>query len=171
MQFSEITSFDDPRVEIIYTAYTSTFPENERRSYEQFSQLFNNPNVNVCSIVHENKCIGYIIIWKLNNFTFLEHFEVFSEFRNFKYGSSIIQLLIQHYPKLVLEAEPSTLDEMASRRIAFYERNGFTIVDQDYIQPSYGEGKSPIPLYLLSTWKTENITSIISEIKNVVYNF
>lgn len=170
MIFSPITSKQDSAAALIYSAYIEAFPEHERRSKEQYDALFDHPKVEVCAIIKDDQAIGYVVIWKLNGCTYLEHFEVFPEFRNYKYGSSIIQNLILLYPQLVLEAEPNSLDEMAARRIAFYERNGFTIIDKDYIQPSYGPGKSSMNLYVLATWIPEDIDAITTEIKSVVYN-
>lgn len=40
---------------------------------------------------------------------------------------------------------------MAVRRVRFYERNGFFFNDYPYIQPSMGEGRKEIPLFLMST--------------------
>ena len=41
--------------------------------------------------------------------------------------------------------------ELTRRRIGFYERNGFVLNDYDYVQPSLGEGKDPVPLRIM-TW-------------------
>jgi len=39
-----------------------------------------------------------------------------------------------------------------------------------YIQPSYGEGKKNIQLWLLANYKPENIQQIKDEIYDVVYH-
>ena len=49
-----------------------------------------------------------------------------------------------------IEVEPPE-DELTRRRIGFYERNGFVLNDYDYVQPSLGEGKDPVPLRIM-TW-------------------
>ena len=51
---------------------------------------------------------------------------------------------------IILEVEPPT-EEIAVRRVRFYERNGFFFNDYPYIQPSMGEGRKETPLFLMST--------------------
>lgn len=169
MEFICITSPEDYRFIDIYSSYTTSFPENERRNENQFKQLFSKPEVNISSIFHENENIGYLVIWELSHFTFVEHFEVFERFRNKKYGSEVISHLFQEYPKIVLEIEPETLDDLAKRRYHFYQRNSFSIIDENYIQPSYGDGKPSLELWLLSNFPTENTLQIREEIYDVVY--
>ena len=106
MEYLQINSFDDYRVAEIYKSYCETFPEDERRSEQQFRHLFSNPRVKVFSVLKDLKNIGYLISWELTNFVFIEHFEIFSEFRSLKYGSEIISHLYKNYSHIVLEAEP-----------------------------------------------------------------
>lgn len=169
MEYLPIPSYDDFRVPPIYQSYTSSFPEDERRSETQFRELFHHPIVKVYSVQDQANNIGYLIIWELSGFVFVEHFEVFQPFRSKKYGSVIIGHLFKNHPKIVLEAEPEQHDELAKRRIGFYQRNGFGVIDTQYIQPPYGAGKNPLNLWLLATWNPENITKIKEEIYDVVY--
>ena len=169
MEFINISSSSDYRIQEIVNSYCTSFPEAERRNEEQFKNLFSQPCVNILSIFHENENIGYLVIWKLSGFVFVEHFEVFERFRNKKYGSEVISHLFQEYPKIVLEIEPETLDDLAKKRYHFYQRNGFNIIDENYIQPSYGDGKPSLELWLLSNFPTENTLQIREEIYDVVY--
>ena len=50
---------------------------------------------------------------------FLEHFEVFEEFRNQKFGEKILESLQEKFEKLILETEPDSLSEIAERRLRF----------------------------------------------------
>ncbi len=169
MEFIQITSLEDFRTKEIYKSYCETFPEEERRSEKQFNALFNCPKVKVYTILEDLKNIGYLISWELTNFVFVEHFEIFSEFRSMKFGSQIIADLYKNYSHIVLEAEPEDLDENAQRRISFYKKNGFTTIDETYIQPSYGDGKPPLNLWLLANWLPEKTDWIREEIYDVVY--
>ena len=74
MEYLQINSFDDYRVEEIYKSYCETFPEDERRSEQQFRHLFSNPRVKVFSVLKDLKNIGYLISWELTNFVFIEPF-------------------------------------------------------------------------------------------------
>ena len=153
----------------IYAAYESTFPIDERRDENQFLALLDNPDSFIFTVKNNETHVGYVILWKLETCYYLEHFEVFEEFRNLKLGSKVITQLQEKFGDLLLESEPSNLDEMAARRINFYLRNGFSIVSEDYIQPSYGPGKSSMNLFLLSNFTLENVKTIEQELHRKVY--
>ena len=171
MEYLQVPTFDDFRAQDIFKSYCETFPDDERRSEKQFRSLFNNPKVKVFSILEDLKNIGYIISWELTNFVFVEHFEIFSEFRSLKYGSEIIGHLFRDYSHIVLEAEPENLDEDSKRRIDFYRKNGFIVIDENYLQPSYDPEKKSVPLWLLANWQPEKTDWIKEEIFDVVYRF
>ena len=41
------------------------------------------------------------------------------------------------------------IEEMAQRRINFYQRQGFTLWEKDYYQPPYKPGDDFLPMYLM----------------------
>ncbi|MCZ2084738.1 MAG: GNAT family N-acetyltransferase [Flavobacteriales bacterium] len=155
----------------IYAAYETTFPEDERRDEVQFLALLENPDSFIFAVKNDETHVGYVILWKLKHCYYLEHFEVFEEFRNLKLGSKILAELKDKFGNLVLESEPSHLDEMAERRINFYLRNGFSIISEDYIQPSYGPGKSSMNLFILSNFAVDDVKEIEMELHSKVYQF
>ena len=155
----------------IFSAYESTFPADERRDEVQFLALLENPDSFIFSVKNDEIHVGYVILWKLEDCHYLEHFEVFEEFRNLKLGSQILAELKEKFGNIVLESEPKDLDEMAERRINFYLRNGFSIISEDYIQPSYGPGKSSMNLFLLSNFSVEEQLKIEKELHAKVYQF
>lgn len=170
MEFLQITSPDDYRVQQIFHSYSTTFPEDERREWSQFIKLFDHPNVKIISVLNDTENVGYLIIWELTNYVFVEHFEVFSEFRNQKLGSHITDYLFKNYPRIILEIEPEHLNDDAKRRFSFYQRNGFNLIDETYVQPSYGEGKKSLPLWLLANYSPENLNEVKEEIYDIVYH-
>lgn len=169
MEFLPITSAEDHRVKEIYASYITTFPVDEQRDQQQFSDLFSNPKVDFMSVVHESEAVGYLILWKLSSFVFVEHFEVFEAFRSKKLGSHIMTHLLENYPRIILEIEPAELSEDATRRYSFYQRNSFEMIDTTYIQPSYGEGKQSLNLWLLANYFPENVEELKTEICKTVY--
>jgi len=170
MEFLQITSPDDYRVQQIFNSYSTTFPDDERREWSQFLKLFDHPNVKVISVLNNSENVGYLIIWDLKNHVFVEHFEVFSEFRNQKLGSYITDYLFKNYPRIILEIEPEHLDDNAKRRFSLYQRNGFNLIDEMYVQPSYGEGKNSLKLWLLANYTPENLEEVKDEIYDIVYH-
>ena len=169
MEYLQIPSFDDYRAQNIFESYNTTFPEDERRSEQQFRALFSNPKVKVFSVLKDLQDIGYLVVWELTNFVFVEHFEIFSEFRSLKYGSEIVSNLFKDYTHIVLEAEPASENVDAERRISFYEKNGFLVIDDSYVQPCYDPEKQSLNLWLLANWKPEKTDWIKEEIYDVVY--
>lgn len=169
MEFLPITSAEDHRVQEIYTSYTTTFPVDEQRDKKQFEGLFSNPHVKFMSAIHESEAIGYLILWELSSFVFVEHFEVFEAFRSKKLGSHIMNHLSESYPNIILEIEPAELSEDASRRYTFYQRNNFSLINTTHVQPSYGEGKKSLNLWLLANYTPENLEELKNEICNTVY--
>ncbi len=169
MEFLPITYAEDDRVQEIYNSYISTFPVDEQRDKDQFLDLFVSPHVSFMSVIHEKEAIGYLILWKMSSFVFVEHFEVFEAFRSKKLGSHIVNHLTENYPHVILEIEPADLSEDATRRYSFYQRNNCSLVDTTYIQPSYGEGKQSLNLWLLANYTPENIEEIKKEICDIIY--
>ncbi len=157
------------KISRIFFAYEKTFPEDERRSKDQFLSLLENPDCFIFGVHNEENLVGYLILWEFENFHFLEHFEVFEEFRNLKLGSEILLVLKEKFGQILLESEPESLNELAERRINFYLRNGFSIISEDYNQPSYGDGKNAVPLYLMSNFSVENVKKLESELHLKVY--
>ena len=157
------------KISKIFYRYEKTFPEEERRSKDQFLDLAENPDAFVYSINHEDENIGYCVIWELQEFYFLEHFEVFEEFRNQKFGEKILESLQEKFEKLILETEPDSLSEIAERRLRFYERNGFSVIEKNYLQPSYSEGKYAVNLFLMANFEPENLETLVKEIHEMVY--
>ena len=153
----------------IYSAYEKTFPVDERRDKEQFLGLIENPDCFIFAVKNDIDFVGYLILWKLGGFHFLEHFEVFEEFRNLKLGSQILGELKEKFGDIILESEPKDLGEMAERRINFYIRNGFSVISEDYVQPSYSEGKNSLKLFLLSNFLVKEVKGIVEELHSKVY--
>ena len=73
--FEEVTN--RKKISKIFNTYQRTFPEEERRDKNQFLALSENPIVYILNAKVEDETVGYCIIWELDDFWFLEHFEVF----------------------------------------------------------------------------------------------
>ncbi len=170
MEFLQITSPEDYRFKEIYHSYCSAFTEDERRDRDKLTALFSNPKVKILSVLHETKNAGYLILWELSNYAFVEHFEVFKEFRNKNLGSHIMRNLSENHPRMILEIEPENVNEHAGRRYAFYKRNGFCLIDEMYVQPSYGKDKKSLDLWLLANYVPEKLQNVKDEIYDVVYH-
>lgn len=149
-----------------------SFPLNERRDDD--AQRYNtdhNPHFN-CYLITENReetPVGIITVWELEGFRYVEHLATSPDLRNRGYGKHIMEQLKNLFPGIIILEVERPEEEMSRRRIEFYKRCGFSLCEQDYIQPSYRkEGGEGVPLYLMYAG-TDNIDSSFSAIRKEIY--
>lgn len=66
-----------------------------------------------------------------------------------------------------MEVEPP-VDELTTRRVAFYMRNGLNFNSYPYIQPSITKGQKPIPLFIMTS-KSQIDEQTFNKIKSILY--
>ena len=71
--------------------------------------------------------VGFITYWDFDSFYYVEHFATNPALRNGGYGKRTLEYLCNYLKHpIVLEVE-RPVEEMAKRRISFYQRQGFTL--------------------------------------------
>lgn len=142
-------------LEAIREIYIEAFPPEERRPWEEIaSPDTQKSGPKLMGIYHKEQIAGLVAIWDFEKFIYIEHLAVDRSLRGSNIGGRAIDLLkLQTAKPLLLEVEPaeSNPEALANRRINFYRRHGFDIIGRDYIQPPYGDGLPPVPLWLMST--------------------
>ena len=142
---------DFPQAE---TLYTEAFPSCERRDLSKWRMLAANALApfTVWGLYAEEEFMGFITFWQFDGFLYVEHFAILPEKRNGKKGArALAQFVALQSPlPIVLEVEEPT-EEMARRRIGFYERGGFSLLTPPYLQPPYRAGEAFLPLRLMCT--------------------
>lgn len=138
-----------------YATIVSAFVREERRDEAAAREMLKNSLYTVYRIVENDRVLGYLTVWRLPRFAFVEHFVIFDEYRGHGYGGKVLDIVKEAFGRLVLEAEPPEDGATSARRVAFYERNGFRVNDCPYEQPSY-YGEAPVPLVLMSYPDTLN---------------
>ena len=111
----------------IFDLMEASFPFDEYRTYDEQKALLDNPfyQVFVLKDSDNNSIKAFIAIWEFEDFAFIEHFAVNQQYRNGGIGTKILNKLVDLIGKTIcLEVEPPE-DELTSRRIGFYQRNGF----------------------------------------------
>lgn len=144
------------------------FPYDERRTKEAEFALLSNPDFHIY-VYKEDECgeiKGFISLYDLDEFCFLEHFAISSEYRNQGIGSKILAEIKALYVNIVFEVEPP-ITEQAVKRICFYERNGFVLNDYEYIQPPMCEGRAQVPLMIMSSAPLDSLA--FERIKKTLY--
>lgn len=181
IRLQQIKSIADKNLEPLITLFEESFPLNERRDTDKVRSLITSSNDMIFNAIidseSQDSLLGLMIYWKIENFYYLEYFAVFPEMRNKKIGEKALHLLkeISQGKTLILEAEPysdsnSNDLNLSKRRIEFYQRNGFSIIEKNYFQPAYSLDKEGLPLWILGISNDDdNISTIIESMKKYVY--
>ncbi len=157
----------------LWELYESAFPPDERRDAERQRATFKRPEYAMLAALDEkNALVGLLSVWEFEGFVFMEHMAVKEPLRGKGLGTEIINAYMSTCRKnVVLEVElPGT--DVQKRRIVFYERLGFKRNSHGYIQPSYGPGKKPVPMLLMSypgTIREKEFPLLRRDIHMVVY--
>ncbi len=166
-----ITKADDSILAELMPIYIEAFPPEERRAEEQLKRLIEKNNImHFNAIFFEGKIAGLFVYWDFSDFFFLEHLAVSTDMRNYKIGQQVLDWIAQHLNGLrLMEVEPTDSNEFASRRIAYYERNGYKIFDKSYKQPSYSDSNLSHPLWIMGNRETPVLSDYLNKIITEVY--
>jgi GNAT superfamily N-acetyltransferase len=159
-------------LESIRELYNSSFPAEERRDFFELKQLISEDELFINQILTDkNTVAGLCIFWTFDEFIFVEHLAVNHELRGFGIGGGTISVLKEQSKILILETE-LPVGEISKRRIKFYERNGFKLLQCQYFQPSYGKNKPEVELKIMCTKAdigNEKLDEYILQIRKKVY--
>lgn len=173
LTLKRITNPEDAEFRELTELYTEAFPPEERREQKQLEEMLPIESAMFFNAVkYQGELAGLFVYWNFGTFYYLEHLAVFAEMRNQKIGQQILDWVKDHLKGCrLLEVEPADT-EIAIRRIHYYQRNGYHILDKQYRQPSYtGEGE-PFPLWIMGNetdCKSDVLQEQIQQIKDKVY--
>ena len=146
-----------------------SFPKDEYRTYDEQKALLDNPAYEIYIYSDDDIIKAFIAVWKFDSFVFIEHFAVDPIYRNSGIGSEFLRESVRVFGKTVcLEVELPN-NEMASRRIGFYERNNFFLNKYPYIQPPISTGRNPVPLLIMTSERPVNDMEF-RRIKEILYS-
>ncbi|MDE6281385.1 MAG: GNAT family N-acetyltransferase [Oscillospiraceae bacterium] len=118
---------------------TVDFPRAELKPLAAMLRLMDMGCYEPLLVTENGKPVGYAIVWlsEHREGALLEYFGVLRGLRNSGLGTKILALLMERYGQIFGEAEapgPDASPEenaLRRRRIAFYERNGFRVLDYE----------------------------------------
>lgn len=131
---------------------TTAFPAEEYRALHQLRDYTDHTKKfhNNIIIDDDETPIGFITYWDFDHFYYVEHFAINPSLRNGGYGKKVLSYLCEALQRpIVLEVE-LPIEEMAQRRIHFYQRHGFNLWKREYQQPPYKPGDGFLPMYLMA---------------------
>ena len=169
-----ITHAEDSALNQLFSLYTEAFLPAERRDMEQLKYLIEKQsNMYFNAIEEDGELCGLFVYWDFDSFRYLEHFAIFPEKRNRKIGEQVLDYVALHLKGArILEVEPA-VNEITTQRINYYRRNGYEILERDYIQPPYSQdSKESIPLWIMGNSEAAQshlLKEYIQTIKREVY--
>lgn len=162
-------------VDFLEKVFLNSFPRKERRPIDVLFHLYKtNPHFTIDIAKFEEKTVGFLCYWDLDTFIYGEYFAIAPNFRNGGYGKVVFQEFINSIQKpIIIEVElPET--DLATRRIGFYQRLGFTAWEKiQYKQPPYYKGGPYVPLMLMSKGDIDvekDIYKIVDTLYSAVYD-
>lgn len=154
--------------------YEEAFPPDERRDWNEFCSLVDNPDFHLSGIYRTLKLIGFLSIWKLNEFSFIEHFAILKAERGKGCGTQMLNHVLKQIREPVILEVEEPFTEMARKRIGFYTNLNFCLNRESYDQPPYSPGKNKVKMLLMSypeCIKTVNFDKIKTQIYDTVYKY
>lgn len=130
---------DKNDIENVWNIYEESFPQYERRRIETQKKRHDNSYYKPMVILdgkENDKVIGIFFYWDFEDFIFLEHFAINSEFRGEGLGSKMMKEFCKNNKMIILEIDPLETD-IARRRKIFYEKLGFVYNEIYYTHPGY----------------------------------
>lgn len=158
----------------VYQFFEQSFILAELRPYEWLYSLFQEGKLKIYIQEQENDMVGAMIVWKLENFIYLENFAVQKDLRGQGIGGLMLEELKKMYPHdtIVLEVEEGK-DEISQRRIQFYQRHQWIFNPYHFIQPQLREKAEDIHLYVMTyphAIDEQQFMKIKKDLFNKVYN-
>lgn len=174
VRLQRITTADTALYNFMENLMIASFPPEEYRSLDELRKYTDSKthfHNNV--IFHNDTPVGLITYWDFKHFYYVEHFAIDPAQRNSGHGKNVLNHLCQllEHP-IILEVEEPT-EEMAQRRIHFYQRHGFKLWEKPYQQPPYKPGDGFLPMLLMAygNLKCENdFDTVKGDIYREVYN-
>lgn len=150
IRLQPINTSDFQHYQFMEELLIDAFPPEEYRELNQLREYTDRVGNFHNNIIFDNDLpIGFITYWDFDSFYYVEHFATNPALRNCGYGKRTLEYLCNYLKQpIVLEVE-RPIEDMAKRRIGFYQRQGFVLWEKDYYQPPYKPGDNFLPMYLM----------------------
>jgi GNAT superfamily N-acetyltransferase len=169
IDFRNIKNSSDPLFGKMYKLYQSAFPVVERRTLESLESVLNHDTRFVMTgLLKDGEFVGFFNHWQFERFVCIEHFAVNPKLRGQNIGSEVMKTFLSNINLPVVFEVEMLENEMAIRRIVFYERLGCKLLPHKYAQPHYDGSGKLLPM-LLMTNNYDYVDKYFREIKSTMY--
>ena len=158
MKFHRITRADDHYWDASWEIYQSNFPSGEQRLLADHIRALEDDRYHSMAILQGDHVVGILFYWRLPPFLFVEHLAIGEAFKGRGIGSDVLSLLKQQIGRLILEIDPPD-DEIAVRRMHFYERDGFILNPYLHVNLPLRIGEEALPLRIMT------VDTMLSEVE------
>lgn len=170
MKLKRITNSNIEEAQRLIALHLETFSEYERfLETPLLANLIDNAqSMQFNGIYEDDELAGFFIYWDLQDSYYIHFIAVFPEMRNRKIGQKVLDWVSKnlHHP-VFLESE-IPYDEITTRRLNFYKRNGFMELANDpAILSDVRRGGHE--LWLMGTQEVKNLTLYLIKIRDEVY--
>lgn len=166
MEKSEISLTPSGLTSFHLRLYQAAFPPEERRTAGReipADPAFRLYNISATGMPRA----GLLTLWDFGTFRYIEHLAVDDSLRGRGIGAGALARVAD---PVVLEVEPPESGEMAARRVAFYKRQGFRLLDVAYVQPPYASHLPSVRLCLMLRGELEiPVSELIRTLHSRVY--
>ena len=128
MKFERLRTSENKLYYKAMELYKISFPFHEQRKSSLQAEILKNKEYQ----------FNLILCWETDNFIYVEHFCIFPEMRNNRYGQRALELLNKKGKTIILEID-LPIDEISIYRKAFYERVKYKTNNYEHIHPPYHE--------------------------------
>jgi ribosomal protein S18 acetylase RimI-like enzyme len=151
IKLNQITTSNSKTAKEALRIYENSFPTEEKRSIEKHIKLMkDNPFFRFHAAMKKEQVIGMVVLWELSDFTHIDYLATAPDYRNKGYGKMIIKQIQQLYKGLIVLEVEMPDNDLAKRRINFYTRLGFHLLDFPYFMPKYNHPTEPLSMLLMS---------------------
>lgn len=170
MKIIEISNAASADYRLMEQLVIASFPSDEYRELGELREFTeSNPLFHPGAIYESDEFQGLLNYWDFGSWRYIEHFATEASKRNGGLGARALSLFFAMSDKPVVIEVEEPGDEMARRRIGFYERNGFVLLPDMYIQPAYKSGSQPVRMRIMARGNAPQFSEIESTLHNKVY--
>lgn len=148
--FHKINDKNDAWYKAFRDIYEVSFPVFEQRSEEQQLKAFDHMSYNLLIKTDNDTLVSFISYWDFAEYVYIEHLAVNAQMRGMNEGSKMLNDFAKIIGKMILLEIDPPINEIAKKRLSFYERLGYKTNPYKHLHPPYNKDYPPHELVVLS---------------------